>query len=287
MDRSVERNMSGLQFLPRFEHAVAELEFAGLGKSDRELLLGYLRRLGNPYRAEILKDKRAYAVPSGDTLRGPQTWKEAHRVLVEYKQLVEGNKALIGALGEALLPESDGGAAQGSGRRGKRGRQAPAVAAIGGDDHLAKICFELRDKGACSRAGCQYDHDPRRIAEARKLKEKGKGKGKGKGDGKNGGDKSGKSEVCHKFLKGECQRGAACRFSHARREEDRRPEARGRHHRLYLDYRADIFYYSIPRLLRALRLRRPASPLAVSRPSRRSSGRARRNARCSRWASTP
>ena len=39
-------SLSVLQFLPRFEAAVSELELAGLGKADRELLLATSGRLG-------------------------------------------------------------------------------------------------------------------------------------------------------------------------------------------------------------------------------------------------
>ena len=44
-----------------------------------------------------------------------------------------------------------------------------------------------------------------------KGKGKGGGKGKGKGKGDGGGSGGG---VCYAFQKGECTRGAACRFSH-------------------------------------------------------------------------
>ena len=53
-------SLSGLQFLPRFEAAVPEFKLAGLGKADRELSFGYVRKVGNPWRAEILKDRRSY-----------------------------------------------------------------------------------------------------------------------------------------------------------------------------------------------------------------------------------
>ena len=46
-------------------------------------------------------------------------------------------------------------------------------------------------------------------------KGKGKGDGKGKGKGKgDGGGKGGGGGVCYAFQKGECSRGASCRFSH-------------------------------------------------------------------------
>ena len=47
--------LTARQFQPVFERLVTELELNGLGKSERELFLGYLRRVGSPWRAEILK----------------------------------------------------------------------------------------------------------------------------------------------------------------------------------------------------------------------------------------
>ena len=56
---------------PLFEQTVAELELAGLGMSDRLLLLGYLRKVGPGFRQEILKDRRSYRTPEGsETTRG-------------------------------------------------------------------------------------------------------------------------------------------------------------------------------------------------------------------------
>ena len=48
--------MTGLQFKPRFEQAIAELERAGVGKSERELFISYLKKCGQPFRTAILKD---------------------------------------------------------------------------------------------------------------------------------------------------------------------------------------------------------------------------------------
>ena len=37
-------------------------------------------------------------------------------------------------------------------------------------EHLKKICLQARDNKKCERTGWQFDHDPRRLVEARKLK---------------------------------------------------------------------------------------------------------------------
>ena len=72
-------------------------------------------------------------------------------------------------------------------------------------DHLRQVCWQLRDKGKCDRENCHFDHDPRRVAEAKQYSAGGKGKGKGKGSGGKGGkgssdarpgSQSRKKEVC-------------------------------------------------------------------------------------------
>ena len=71
-----------------WEAAVAELDLKGIGKSDRELLLAYLKRCGPAARTEVLKDRRPYpTVGGGEETRQVRTWREAHRVVVELEQL--------------------------------------------------------------------------------------------------------------------------------------------------------------------------------------------------------
>eukprot|EP00969_Alexandrium_andersonii_P074049 3265597-Alexandrium_andersonii.AAC.1 len=63
-----------------WESVIAELELRGLAKSDRELLLGYLKRVGNTSRMEILKDRRPYRLPGGgEETRQVRSWREAHQ----------------------------------------------------------------------------------------------------------------------------------------------------------------------------------------------------------------
>ena len=253
---------SAVQFLPVWEAAVAELELRGLGKSDRELLLGYLKRVG-AYRTEILKDRRPYRQANGvgEEVRQVKTWREAHSVLVEIEQLGESSRALVGG---TFCDEGADRPGRGKRRRGKpvggeSGQQAQAGQQPGGvigavtPDHLKKVCWDLRDKGKCERPNCTFDHDERRIKEARLAKDKGKDKGKGKdawsqsshnawnsggaeqGRGKGGkskgkdgkgdrGDKGGKgkegavqksSELCRLHLAGSCRFGADCKFQHS------------------------------------------------------------------------
>ena len=95
--------LKALQFLPMFESVTSEMDMCGVGLSERQLLLGYLRKVGSDYRREILKDRRLYAFPTGgpEEMRNPQTWREAHRVLLEIESVSAGTKALVAAVGMA------------------------------------------------------------------------------------------------------------------------------------------------------------------------------------------
>ncbi len=92
-----------------------------------------------------------------------------------------------------------------------------------------KPCFELRDKGACSKgASCSYSHDPAVLAQSAQSprgSEKGKGKGKGKGkkkaDNNSGGTSpkptpppSPRTDPCRHFAAGTCTRGDKCPWPH-------------------------------------------------------------------------
>ena len=76
--------LTGGQFEPLFEASVAELESVGLGKTPRELFLSYLRKIGTVLQKEVRADRRLWGTE--DRLRGPQTWEEAHRVVLEFEQ---------------------------------------------------------------------------------------------------------------------------------------------------------------------------------------------------------
>ena len=76
-------NLSGHQFEALFEEAITELELAGLAKNQRELLLGYLQKVGPQWAAEIQKDVRSWTSADGETsVRRVATWEEAHKILV-------------------------------------------------------------------------------------------------------------------------------------------------------------------------------------------------------------
>jgi len=233
-------SLSALQFLPLFEAVTSEMDLSGVGLSERQLLLGYLRKVGKDYRAEILKDRRLYKATSGgeqDQMRGAQNWREAHRILLEMESVSAGTKALVAAV--------DGGptTAPGLGKRAKKkaaaaAKNSPGINAV---ETSTQICYRARDQGTCDRQGCQYDHTPAKLAAARKersARESGQKGSKGGGKGKGGKDKGGKQGgggsnakpdpkiadakakgLCIQYIQGLCKRPAGeCKFSHAAKQ---------------------------------------------------------------------
>ena len=99
------------QFLPIFEKLVAGLESCGLGKSDMEKYLGYLRRVGNQWRSDILKYRICDLVPDtgAPCFRGCKTWKEAHKALIEMEQAGDGSRALTAAFNSGSPKKGRGG----------------------------------------------------------------------------------------------------------------------------------------------------------------------------------
>jgi hypothetical protein len=153
---------TALQFEALFEEAVTELELAGLAKNERELLLGYLQKVGPQLAADIQKDVRAWKGKTGEeATRRVATWEEAHKVLVELES--------IKASGRALLPSYSCGATSSASKgKGKgKDRSDAGTASSGGPK---KVCWDMRDKGSCSRGnGCPFSHDKGALAEARKA----------------------------------------------------------------------------------------------------------------------
>eukprot|EP00435_Cladocopium_sp_Y103_P065613 s676_g27.t1 len=88
--------LSAHQFEPLFEASVSELESVGLGKTPRELYLSYLRKMPPHLQKEIRSDKRLWKGES--MLRGPTTWEEAHRVVLEFEQREATHKATANAV---------------------------------------------------------------------------------------------------------------------------------------------------------------------------------------------
>ena len=87
--------LTGHQFEPLFEASIADLEAVGLGKTPRELYLSYLRKMPPYLQKEIRNDKRLWpGDPKDGGLRGPQTWEESHKVVLEYEQREAAHRAV-------------------------------------------------------------------------------------------------------------------------------------------------------------------------------------------------
>ena len=109
--------LSALQFEPIWEEHLDELESVGLGKSQRELLLIYLKKVGPQMAADIQKDQRMWPDGSGGTeSRRVATWEEARKVCVELESLRAGGRALASTYSVAqhqppkpvVIPASEG-----------------------------------------------------------------------------------------------------------------------------------------------------------------------------------
>lgn len=96
-------------------------------------------------------------------MRAAATWREAHRILLEFDAIGAGTKALVAAVGGSLTQTRTD--------RRKPGNPAnagcsPAVNAL----DAPNICFRARDQGTCDRPGCTFSHDEGLLKAARKEK---------------------------------------------------------------------------------------------------------------------
>ncbi|CAJ1448996.1 unnamed protein product, partial [Effrenium voratum] len=205
--------MTGHQFEPLFEASVTELETVGLGKSKRELYLSYLRKMPAHLQKEIRSDKRLWA---GETqLRGPQTWEEAHRVVLEVEQREATHRATANAVYSTETERQQ----QPPKKEPKKPKEPKApkqqVLAATEGTNGKKLCFHYRDHGTCPWGDkCHYSHDKelrkKALAEKKQHAESGSVLA-GKYDGK-----SKKEVLCPFFRKnGACKKGSGCDMLHA------------------------------------------------------------------------
>ena len=223
--------LSAFQWEVRWESHLADRDSVGLGLNAKEALIQYLRKIGPALSRDVRRDKRFRPDGSGrNVFRAVATWEEAHEVVKEIEETNAGQKALNNST-FAVKP----------GGHGKK--EGDQIHAQGSESLAAKVCYEMRDKGSCSRGkDCKFSHDKSVVEEAKKkaLKDKkqqgkppgetvakyegGKKGGKGKGSGRKGADQGGskggqddrKSKPCRFFnTAGGCSRGSKCPFSHA------------------------------------------------------------------------
>ena len=122
------------QFEALFEEAVTELELVGLGKNQRELLLGYLQKVGPQSASEIQKDVRTWTDADGQAVaRRVATWEEAHKVLVELEGIQAGGRALRANYSLELAAfGGKGGGPKGGATKGQGSSEK-------------KVCWSMRD----------------------------------------------------------------------------------------------------------------------------------------------
>ena len=88
-------NLSALQFEPWWDKSLSDLAEVGLSRTERELFLAYLRKIGKQMATEIRKDQRPWPDGAGGhTSRRCCTWEEAHKVCIELEALNVDNKAV-------------------------------------------------------------------------------------------------------------------------------------------------------------------------------------------------
>ena len=170
------KHMSALQFEAAWEEVHAELEEIGLGKTPLEKYLEYVEKMGPALGEEIRKDRRPRPDGAGGTsIRPPKTWEEAHAVHVELENLRIGTRAIAGKGApqkQSYADDDNHAAGFGDGKNGGKDRKGKGESkGKKGKDGVKGICFEMRDKGNCSKGdACLYDHDRERVREARLAK---------------------------------------------------------------------------------------------------------------------
>ena len=155
--------LTGGQFEPLFEASVVELEAVGLWKTPRELFLSYLRKVNTQLQKEIRADKRLWGTE--EKMRGPQTWEEAHRVVLEFEQREATARATASAVYTVGDPTKEERVRKDKDRPKKEKPKArqPAdtnVAVAAGDPRKDRICWDFRDHGTCRKGrDCPFSHD--------------------------------------------------------------------------------------------------------------------------------
>ena len=194
---SKTKYMTALEFSTKFIKFSTQLEEVGLGLSKAEKYMCYIEKVGADMAELIRLDKCQRPDRSGGTSeRLPETWEEAHAVLMEREAARSGTKILKEhSLGEPPKTYPDGY----FDKDVKPSQQA-------GGSEQRTVCFNMRDKGKCEYGDrCKFSHDKTLIADARR-----KGNEKGRPDKR-------KKILC-KYIKdpslGECPDGDDCPYNH-------------------------------------------------------------------------
>ena len=166
--------LTGHQFEPLFEASIADLEAVGLGKTPRELYLSYLRKMPPYLQKEIRNDKRLWlGDPKDGGLRGPQTWEECHKVVLEYEQREAAHRAVSHAVYSATGSQSADPAVAlaeaqkeikslkaSNGKGGGKRKAKAKAAAKGAAKPPGTVCPFFSKNGSCKKgANCDMVHN--------------------------------------------------------------------------------------------------------------------------------
>jgi hypothetical protein len=187
------RHMTALEFGTKFIKISTQLEGIGLPMNTKEKYMSYIEKVGVDMGQTIRLDRRQREDENGWwSERLPETWEEAHEVLIEREAVLSGSRNLKeveqNTYPDPYVGQRGGGIDNGKGKGKGKGKA---------------VCYNMRDRGVCAHEDhCRFSHDPKEIAQSRKDK------------GKE--DKRGK--ILCKFIKdpalGECKHGDKCAYSH-------------------------------------------------------------------------
>ena len=89
------KHMTALQFEALWEARNREFERVRLGLLPKQKYTQYLWKVGKNYAEAVRLDRRARPDRSGgEAIRTPETWAEAHQVVVELESIRDGNRAM-------------------------------------------------------------------------------------------------------------------------------------------------------------------------------------------------
>ena len=192
--------MSALEFGTKFVKLSTQLEEIGLPITAKEKYMSYIEKVGVDMGETIRLDRRQREDENGWwSERLPETWEEAHAVLIERDAVRAGSRVLKEHWSEqanAYPPEDwdqsvglrGGGIDNGKGKGKGKGKT---------------VCYGMRDKGVCAYGDhCRFSHDPKELAQSRKDK----------------GTEDKRGKILCRFIKnpalGECKHGDKCAYSH-------------------------------------------------------------------------
>jgi hypothetical protein len=157
--------MTALQFEAQWEAKHRELERVGLGLQAKQKYTQYLLKIGKEYAESVRMDRRLRKDRAGgETTRTPETWEEAHQVVLELEGIRAGNRAInqvrnSGGVGGASSEQYAGGTyGDDPNKKGKdKGKGKGKETAKGGAD--SNVCFNWQRDGSCKYGNkCRYSH---------------------------------------------------------------------------------------------------------------------------------